>query len=239
MALALLVVDSGSTATGAPLSPEARALVASVAQSIDQVRARHALLPPPRDDADRLTRMGELDQAPRRIIVAADFSKIPEEERPAARDAAGALIEAVDRENQVALSKLVPAEGWFLRSRYGEAAARSAFHIVQHADNEMQRRFLSILEPLVAMGEVDGQSYGMMFDRIAVGEGRSQRFGSQFRCDQGRWAPYPLENPEGVEGRRAAMGFPGSFADMKLRFAAMPPCAPTRSARPAAMDRKP
>jgi len=129
----------------APPAPAARDVVAAVRASIDGVRARQAALPPPKDDAERLTRLGELDWAPRDVIMGFDFSLISPAERQAEVDAASALIDAVDRQDQAALLKLVPPDGWFLRSKYGEKAATSAFQIVQHADLALQLHFLPIL----------------------------------------------------------------------------------------------
>lgn len=218
------------------LSAETRAVLAPVAEAIAEVRTRHAALPPSKDDAEKLVRMGELDQAPRRVITTIDFSKVPAEERAAAVRAAGEMIEAVDHANQRALVGMLPPEGWFLRSRYGDKAAEAAFHIVQHSDVALWKRFLPVIETLVPKGEVAGRSYALMFDRLAVSEGRPQRFGSQFRCDNGRWRPYPLESPVKVDELRQSMSVGGSFAQMKARFEAMPPCPQTRSPPPPGMD---
>ena len=54
---------------------------------------------------------------------------------------------------------------------------------------------MPVLEPLVVTGEVDGQSFGLMYDRLAVNEGRPQRYGSQMKCEAGRYVPEPLEDP--------------------------------------------
>src|SRR5690606_23834265 len=149
--------------------------------------------------------------------------------RPAAMAAAAAPIEAVDGENQTALLAMVPPEGWFLKSRYGDKAATAAFHIVQHSDESLWRRFLPVLEPRVADGGIDGQSSGLMFDRLAVTEGRLQRYGSQFRCDAGKYRAYPMEDPGRVDERRRAMGFPVTFADTAAHMQSGPYCFQTRS----------
>ena len=154
------------------LSFQARALIAPVAAAIAAERARQAALPPAASASEKLERMGALDQVGRRALVKIDLTLLPEAERKAARTAMWAPIEAVDQENQKALLAMVPPEGWFLQSRYGEKAADAAFHIVQHSDLDLWRRFVPVLEPLVATGEVDGQSFGLMFDRLAVSEGR-------------------------------------------------------------------
>ena len=140
----------------------------------------------------------------------------------------------MDDENLKALLAMVPPEGWFLRSKYGKAA-QTAFHIVQHSDVETQKRFLPTLETLVPAGEFDGQNYGMMFDRVAISEDRPQRYGTQFRCDGGKWRPYPIDDPEQLDARRKAMGFPDAFAAYKARFDASPTCPQTRKPPPPGM----
>lgn len=108
---------------------------------------------------------------------------------------------------------------------------------MQHADLALQLHFLPILAPLVARGEIDGQSYGMMFDRVATSQGRPQRFGTQFRCDGGKWRPYPIEHPDHLEERRKAEAFPGTFAEMQAYFDQLPPCPQTRSPPPPGMQK--
>ena len=224
-----------AASAGAPVTPEGREAVASVEAAIAATRALQAAMPPAADDKERLARLGQLDQAGRKVVVAVDFSRIPQADRMATTLAVGAVIDAVDAENQAELLKLVPPEGWFLKSRYGEAASSAAFHIVQHADEDFWRRFVPVLEPFVAQGEVDGQSYAMMFDRLATSEGRPQRYGTQFRCDNGKWRPYPIEAVETLETRREAMAFPMSFAFYRAYFEDQPPCPQTLSAPPPGM----
>ena len=87
---------------------------------------------------------------------------------------------------------------------------------------------MPILEPLVAQGEVDGQSYGLMYDRLAINEGRPQRYGTQMTCVGGRWVidRENLEDPDNADVRREAMGFMQTLAEYETNFAAYPPCTP-------------
>jgi hypothetical protein len=228
LAIALLAATS--------LSPAGQAVVDQVKAAIDATRAKHAQLRPAEGLAEQLIRLGQLDQAPRQVIVSYDFSTIPEAEREAATTAAGALIDQIDLENQAALLKLLPPEGWILSSRYGRAAADAAFHIVQHSNLSLQQRFLPVLEPLVAKGEVSANNYAAMFDRVATSEGRPQRYGTQFRCDGGKWRPYPIEDAERLEARRNQLGLLGpTFAEIKARFASDPYCPQTQSPAPPGM----
>ena len=208
------------------LSPQARALIAPVAESIADEQARQAALPPPVDDRERLERMGRLDQVGRRVWNTIDLSGLPVGERQRADAAIGLSIQAVDRVHQAQLLAMVPPEGWFLRSRYGEAASSAAFLIVQHGNLDLWQRFVPVLEPLVAIGEVRGESYGLMYDRLAINEGRPQRYGTQMTCKAGKWVidHANLEDPEHADERRAAMGFRWTLADYEALFADCPPC---------------
>ena len=208
------------------LSPQARALIAPVAEAIEAEEARQAALPPPVDVSERLVRMGQLDQAARSVVVTIDLSGLPEEERQAAFDAMAAPIQALDDRLLAELLTLLPPEGWFTVDVYGERASGAAFLIIQHSDLEQWRRFVPVLEPLALAGEIDGQEYGLMYDRLAVSEGRPQRYGTQMACKAGRlvidWDN--LEDPENAEARREALGFNWTLSEYEASFSDYPPC---------------
>lgn len=224
VACLLLVGVAPALAAEAPLSPQAQALIAPVGAALDAERARQAALPPPANDSEKLMRMGAMDQVGRRVLTGIDLTTLPPGEIAVARKAMWAPIEQADAENLKALLKMVPPEGWFLKSRYGEKPAYAAFHIIQHSDVAQWKRFVPVLEPLVVTGEVDGQSFGLMYDRLALNEGRPQRYGSQMTCEAGKWVPERLEDPARVEEWRKAMGFPQTFAEYLEHWKTYPPC---------------
>lgn len=215
--------DLQNTASSPNLSREAQNLIAPALEAIAAEKGRQAALPPPADDRERLVRMGRLDQAGRRLESQLNLTSLPESERAAAYAALMNEIEAVDRANQTALLELVPPEGWFHRSRYGDEASEAAFLIVQHGNPELWQRFLPALEPLVATGEVDGAQYALMYDRLARWEGRPQRYGSQMTCIEGRYVAGHIEDPDRVDVRRASMGM-GPLAEYQALFARRAPC---------------
>jgi len=210
-------------AAPADISPETRILIAPVAAAIAEARARQATLPPPKNDAEKLVRMGELEQAARTGFGKIDPTKIPAAERRNAMTAAWQQILAIDLANQKALLEMVPPEGWFTASKYGREASHAAFLIVQHGNPDLWRRFVPILEPLVAKGEIQGGEFALMYDRLANSEGRPQRYGSQMTCKGGKWAPLPIEDMDGLDARRAALGMK-PFADYVASFGDAPPC---------------
>ncbi|WP_333592552.1 DUF6624 domain-containing protein [Brevundimonas sp.] len=208
------------------ISAEASALISPVREAIEAEKARQAALPPPANDRERLERMGRLDQVGRRAAVAIDLSTLPQAERAAADVAMWAPVGAEDDRLIDELISMVPPQGWFLKSVYGEEAAGAAFLIVQHSGLEHWRRFVPVLEPLVASGEVDGEKFGLMYDRLALNEGRPQRYGTQMTCKAGKWVidRDNLEDPENADARRAAMGFHWTLAEYEAIFAKYPPC---------------
>jgi hypothetical protein len=117
----------------------------------------------------------------------------------------GQQASEVDNDNTEWLKADIAANGWYRISVHGEAASGAAWLMAQHADRDrpFQRHVLTLLEPLVAAGETSPSNYAYLYDRIAVGESRPQRYGSQGRCvARGVWAPNDLEDPEGVQALR-------------------------------------
>jgi hypothetical protein len=232
--LALLIAAQVASADPS-LSPSAQSLLSAMQASIDEERRHQAALPPPKDDSERITRLHDIDQAPRKVVVAFDFSALAPDDRKAVMPKITALMSTVDHADYDALVKLVPPEGWFSISKYGKNAAWAAFDIVQHSDDDVRERWLPVIGAFAARGEAPGEAYGMMYDRVQITHDRPQRFGSQFRCDGGKWRPYPIEEPDHVEERRKAYGFFMSFAAYKAQYAADPPCPQTLRPPPPGM----
>ena len=208
------------------LSAEARALIGPVLETITEEKRRQAEAPPPQDDQERFLRMYRLDQMGREAMLKIDLSTLPPEQEQAANRAMWQAQNHADEANLDAVLAMLPPEGWFLKSRYGEGPSQTAFLIIQHSNLEQWRRFVPVLEPLVAAGEVDGAQFGLMYDRLAVNEGRPQRYGTQVTCKNGRWViDYDnLEDPANADHRRAEAGFPHTLAQYEARFASWPAC---------------
>jgi hypothetical protein len=206
------------------LSPGAAARIAPVEAAIRAEREAQARMPPPANDAERLVRLVDLEQAGRKALIAIDLRDLPTDERNLATKTMWAPVMAIDLDNQKTLVALLPPEGWFYRSRYGTEATEAAFLIVQHAGPEFWRRFVPVLEPLVAKGEVSGKEYALMYDRLAISEGRPQRYGSQFSCRNGKLVVDTLEDPAHVDARRKTMGFTESLDQYAEHFRNAPIC---------------
>lgn len=225
---AALLVQAEPTTQSVEISAEARAAIAPVLDALASEQKRQAEAPPPSDDTERFLRMYRLDQMGRKAMQDVDLSSLSPGQAKAAERVMWAAQGAVDEANLDALLEMLPPEGWFYKSRYGEGPSQTAFLIIQHSDLEQWRRFVPVLEPLVATGEVNGQQFGLMYDRLAVNENRPQRYGTQMACKDGRWTidRDNLEDPANADKRRAEMGFRQTLAEYETNFAHYPPCTP-------------
>lgn len=226
----LLLIAAPAVAAGPPVSaPDAPPITPRIEAAVrpvrDAVRAEQAAigaLPPAATDAERLVRLARLDQAARAALYGLDLSALQPGERAIALSAAWSRVEAVDRANQRALKAMLPrGDGWFGRSVVGEEGAGAAFLVVIHAvrDRGLMREALRRMTPLAGTGEIEPAWYAALHDRLAVLEGRPQRYGTQPVCRRGEWVAGEVEDPEGLEARRAVLG----LADLDMRDFRPPP----------------
>ncbi len=131
----------------------------------------------------------------------------------------------MDEDNTLWLRQQLRTRGWFRRSTDGPDADDAALQLVQHADLDrpFQKEVLQMIEPLLKTRDTRSQNYARLFDRVAVGEGRPQRYGSQFRCaGPGMWSEFPVEDPANLDHRRAEMGLEAMAAYRKRSVQACP-----------------
>ncbi|MBC7973743.1 MAG: hypothetical protein H7138_02075 [Myxococcales bacterium] len=114
-------------------------------------------------------------------------------------------VAEVDHRNTAALKAIIAEHGWPGRSLVGEGGTDMAWAIAQHADDDpaFQRAVLARMEPLLGTGEIDPSQHAYLHDRVAVAEGRPQRFGTQFSDGV---HPAPIEDEAHVDDRRASVG---------------------------------
>jgi hypothetical protein len=113
------------------------------------------------------------------------------------------------------LAEIMDRHGWPAISAVGAEAARRAWLVAQHADRQLdvQRRALALMARAVEAGEADPQHLAMLRDRVRVNEGRRQVYGTQIAgVVDGVPVPWPCEDPERMDERRAEVGL-AAFLD--------------------------
>ena len=118
-------------------------------------------------------------------------------------------MEALHRAHAERLGAILDQHGWPGQSLVGEDGAEAAWLVVQHAVGApaLQRRARDLLAEAVVRGDAEPWTWAYLDDRIRTFEGRLQRHGTQFDWDhEGKLSPLPIEDPEGVDDRRAELG---------------------------------
>jgi hypothetical protein len=133
----------------------------------------------------------------------------------AANELGGAYVprmEAIHVQNAARLRALIHEHGWPAEDIAGEDGAEAAWLIAQHAIGEpdFQRQALLWIQECSAGGRGPAWHAAYLEDRIAILEGRPQRFGTQWIDDprDGRSRPWTLADPERVNELRARVGLP-------------------------------
>src|SRR5262249_25407524 len=140
----------------------------------------------------------------------------------------------VDRKNTAWLKGVVDKHGWPGKTLVGRDGAQAAWLLVQHADldREVQKRCLPLVAEAVKKGEAQPTHLAYLTDRVRVGEGQKQVYGTQMRTVDGKTEPAPIEDEAGVDERRKAVGL-GPLADYIKSFQkGVPPAPPKKSDEP-------
>lgn len=126
----------------------------------------------------------------------------------------------MDTRNTLRLKEIIAEHGWPGRSRVGDDGASAAWLLVQHADLDraFQKECVALMEAAVQAGKARPADWAYLVDRVRVGEGKPQVYGTQFMQVGDQLSPQPIEDPEHVDERRAAVGL-GSLANYAQSFA--------------------
>lgn len=113
----------------------------------------------------------------------------------------------IDEENTAWLENVVHAHSWPTISDVGEEASQAAWLLVQHADHrpDFQAHCLELMKAL-PKGQVSSRNIAYLEDRVRVGQGKPQLYGTQFYKEGNYFGPRPIEDEANLEARRSSMG---------------------------------
>ncbi len=121
-------------------------------------------------------------------------------------------MKTIDEQNTLRIKEVVRKTGWPSTAQVGVDGANAAFLLVQHSDLKTQKEMLPLLEKAFRNGDVPGQNYALLVDRVLVGEGKPQVYGTQsLPFDQ--WVDQepvlaPIEDEQNANQRRQSVGLP-------------------------------
>ena len=121
-----------------------------------------------------------------------------------------ARMKEIDDANAERMKAIVSQYGWPSPELVGKDGAEAAFLLVQHSDLALQKEMLPLVEKAYKKGELRGQSYALLLDRVLVGQGKRQVYGTQAKGFD-EWKNRepvlePIEDEGNVDKRRAEVG---------------------------------
>jgi hypothetical protein len=173
---------------------------------------------------DRLRVAAICDQAYRIAITGMQY---PERQLPRLSESGlklfyiglNAEMRKQDRAHTDFVKRNVVADKWPKRSDLGESGSADLWLIIQHSDQDpvFQHRMLVQLTSAVAAGEANAGQVAYLYDRVMLKLSGKQRYGTQLSCDDGHFAPRPLEKDVGATDRlRKDIGMESMTEYLKL-----------------------
>lgn len=129
------------------------------------------------------------------------------------------LIKEKDSINLVKVKAMLDQYGWLGNDIIGGPGSTTLFLVIQHSNQATQEKYLPMMREAVKKGKAQGSSLALLEDRVLLGQGKRQIYGSQIARDQETHVYYvsPLEDPDHVDQRRAEVGL-GPLADYVNRW---------------------
>jgi hypothetical protein len=115
------------------------------------------------------------------------------------------------------LKDIVAKRGWPTIALVGIDASNGALLILAHTtDHAWQLSLLPQLEELAGTERIDGSMVALIVDKELVAEHKPQRYGTQFKFVDGQAMMFAVEDPAGLDARRAKAFLPPMAAYREL-----------------------
>ena len=124
----------------------------------------------------------------------------------------------LDSLNTIRILEIIEEFGYPGKSMVGDQAS-TAFLVIQHADIEIQEKYLPILTAAAEKDELRYSSLALLIDRVRMRQNKPQLYGSQLQRNEetGGWEFYYIEDEKNVNKRRTEVGL-GPLEDYAKRF---------------------
>jgi hypothetical protein len=113
-----------------------------------------------------------------------------------------------DSINLVKVKAILDKYGWLGPEVIGGQGNSTLFLVIQHSDQKTQEKYLPMMKEAVKNKKAYGSDLALLEDRVLLGQGKRQIYGSQIGMDDKTKTYYvlPLDDPENVDKRRAEVG---------------------------------
>jgi hypothetical protein len=117
------------------------------------------------------------------------------------------IISEKDSINLIQVKAILDKYGWLGPDVIGVQGNSTLFLVIQHSEQTTQEKYLPMLKDAVKNGKAQGSSLALLEDRVALGQGKKQIYGSQIgrNNETGKFYVLPLEDPDNVDKRRASV----------------------------------
>ena len=118
----------------------------------------------------------------------------------------------ISERDKPVLESIFARYGWPTISVFDVTACDNFWLLVQHQSLPLQERVLGAMKSAVDAGEASRANYAYLFDRVQIGEGKPQHWGTQATCENGKAILSPVDDMANIEQRRKEAGL-GTLAD--------------------------
>jgi hypothetical protein len=143
-----------------------------------------------------------------RIIALLNDQSMPAPEKDARVKELGDMITRNDRMRTQRLKEIFQTTDLAQMAQIDAGMARSAFLIIIHAENDapFQKSQLPVAFELGKKGIIGNQEYSILVDKIAVGEGKPQVYGTQGECKNNAWQVVGEHDRAAIVAARTEIG---------------------------------
>ncbi len=113
-----------------------------------------------------------------------------------------------DSINLITVTYVLDNFGWLGADVVGHQGNSTLFLVIQHSNPKTQEKYLPMMRDAVIKGNAQADALALLEDRVALGQGKKQIYGSQIRRDEQTKKYYfaPIEDEAKVNERRASAG---------------------------------
>ena len=127
------------------------------------------------------------------------------------------IVERNDARNIKVVDKILKRG---LPQGLSEESYKSIWIVIDHAPLEKQEQYLPLVEQMANASYIGLDEYAILYDRVAMGQNRPQRYGSQIvqfgNADNLQLYVWPIEDAEKLDSLRNAVGMSSFYNYLKL-----------------------